>query len=149
MKRERREKVTYTDVFVAFDGEEFSSEAECKKYEESAYAVLKKAYEPLIIGSTTEYGLYGIGSEDCDIDIIKVNNVDELLIVNKYIQFINHDTSTRDLFSVKDIGKETIIEWSYDRDYVYRMPSISEYIENISCALETIIEDYAKEKNNV
>lgn len=51
MKIIKKEVVTksYVEVFIANDGTEFSSESECRKYDESAMGVLRAKYAPMVV----------------------------------------------------------------------------------------------------
>jgi hypothetical protein len=66
-------KKEYVNSYVAIDGSRFNSEAECKKYEESAKMVTYSKYSPSVIFRKSEYEIYGAGSDEYEIDIIKIN----------------------------------------------------------------------------
>ncbi len=70
IQKERVQKSFY-DVYVANDGTEFRDMEECKKYEESAKCVLLVRYREIVVKSSNEYELFGFGSEDCTIDVVK------------------------------------------------------------------------------
>lgn len=76
-------KKEYINQYVANDGTVFSDEKECKKYEESAKAVLKVKYLPLVVKSTNEEELFKCGTDEYSIDIIKVSSDYDIEIVLK------------------------------------------------------------------
>jgi hypothetical protein len=58
--------------YVAIDGTIFKDRAECEKYEESAKMMLYSKYQPLVIHRKSEEELYGTGSCEYEIDIVKI-----------------------------------------------------------------------------
>ena len=80
MKKIQKEIVRkeYVNVFVANDGTEFTDENECKQYDESAKGVLFAKHNARIIKKSDEYSLFGFGSEDNVIDVVKFENESDL-----------------------------------------------------------------------
>lgn len=76
MKKIQKEVVTkrYEDVFIANDGTEFSIKEECEKYENSAKCVLLTRFQPMVIKNSDEWSLFGFGSEDHEIDVVRINS---------------------------------------------------------------------------
>lgn len=88
MKKIQKEIVRkeYVSVFVANDGTEFSDEAECKKYDESAKGVLLAKYQQVVLKESDAYSLFGFGSDEEVIEVVKLNsNEDVDLIVQCYL----------------------------------------------------------------
>jgi len=89
IQKERVEK-KYYNVYVANDGTEFSDEAECKKYEESAYAVLHARYQKLVVNTTNEYDFFSwAGSEDTDVEIVMLSTQNDADVVKQIYVTIN------------------------------------------------------------
>ena len=78
-------KITYT----AIDGTEFINEEECRKYEETAECVLLSKYRPLVIKSTTEYDVFGVGSDDSTLEIVKINKPEDADILLQLYRLYN------------------------------------------------------------
>lgn len=135
MKTITREKqiVEKYEVFVAEDGTEFKEEAECKKYEESAKGVLSAKYHPLIVGTTNEFGIFGTGSEDDAVELVKVvSDADADICMQMYFlfnpyqanKFANGDEDVikrvgevkRCIIEAKVIGEPLIVNRGYDED---------------------------------
>lgn len=70
IQKEIVKKSTVT-IYVANDGTEFSDREECKKYDESALGVLLAKYSQKVIKTSDEFSLFGFGSEDNVIEIIR------------------------------------------------------------------------------
>lgn len=91
MKTERKEiqKIEYVTTYIANDGTEFKSEEECIKYETTARCAIDGMFKSLPMQITNYFG-------DCDpfCDInsdstlyaVKIENVDQLEIVNRWIK---------------------------------------------------------------
>lgn len=85
-------KETITNIvtkYKAADGTVFTTETECKIYEESAECALLARYKNLIIKSDYEWDLFGIGSEDCMIDVVKVNTEDDIKCIMQLLFLYN------------------------------------------------------------
>ena len=74
MKKIRKENVSYYDVFVACDGTEFRDEKECRIYDESAKGVLNAKYKKLVVCYKTEYDLFNVGSDEANVDIVRIKS---------------------------------------------------------------------------
>lgn len=88
MKKIQKEIVRkeYVNVFVANDGTEFSDEAECKKYDESAKGVLLAKYQQVVLKESDAYSLFGFGSDEEVIEVVKLNSEEDVdLIVQCYL----------------------------------------------------------------
>ena len=88
MKKIQKEIVRkeYVSVFVANDGTEFSDEAECKKYDESAKGVLLAKYQQVVLKESDAYSLFGFGSDEEVIEVVKLNSKEDVdLIVQCYL----------------------------------------------------------------
>lgn len=83
------EKTTKIVMYQATDGTQFTTEEECRKYEESAKCALLTRYKPLVIGSITENNLFnGCGSEEYEYDIVKINTEQDVeTIIHLYMLY--------------------------------------------------------------
>ena len=96
MKKERKEIIRreYKDIYIAIDGEEFTSEEECKKYEETATCVINAAFERLAFGNKAynvcEEFCYIFGGEE-DLGCVSITDEHDLHDFNMFLQY--HDAS--------------------------------------------------------
>lgn len=96
MKIVERTKTVETkyEVYIACDGTEFNDADECKQYDKSAYAVLNAKFKELVIGETTEDCLYGTGSCDDVLYIVRVKSEADVDLVLQFEAFFgSSDTS--------------------------------------------------------
>lgn len=64
MKKIQKTRESYYDVFVAYDGTEFTNHDDCLNYEGSARGVIMSKVRRLVVKETNPYAMFGIGSED-------------------------------------------------------------------------------------
>lgn len=76
-----RTKTEYYYVYEASDGTEFTNRDECLKYEGSAKCVLFTKYNEMDIVDTYEEGIFTVGCEDNDYDIVKVSTEKEAELI--------------------------------------------------------------------
>lgn len=91
-------------VWEAIDGTRFSSEAECKKYDESAQAVLLSHYNKLVLNSFDEENLFNCGSSDYMFDVIKFDSEEQIDTVMQLVCFFNYHVA-QDLSKYESIEK--------------------------------------------
>jgi hypothetical protein len=93
MKKITVEKTTKVVMYQATDGTQFTTEEECRKYEESAKCVLLTRYKPLVLNSITENELFkGSGSEEYTYDVVKINNEQDVeTIIHLYMLYHRSD----------------------------------------------------------
>lgn len=130
--------------YEAFDGTRFSSEVECRKYEDSAEGVIKARAEQYLIGETSIYGLLDEGSDECGVDIYNIPDKEAATIIAQYINIVTGDTNT---CVDKYIGKELVIFWNYDRDYAW-FNTLDGIIKNIKNNYKTAIAYTTERKEN-
>lgn len=116
MKTERKEiqKIEYVTTYIANDGTEFKNEEECKKYEATAECVINKMFKGLNLQETLledDYNLTMFYGDD-SIYAVKIENLNQLEIVNKWIRMRSDDSC----FGYPDdvIGTVQIIRETYD-----------------------------------
>lgn len=71
----------YDTSFVANDGTEFTTKEECKKYEESAKCALMARYNLLVIKDSDCFSLFGFGSDEDVIHVVKVESEDDVNLI--------------------------------------------------------------------
>lgn len=117
MKVETREilKKEYINNYIAIDGTRFTTEDECKKYEQSAKMTVYSKYQPLVISRKSEYEIYGTGSDEYEIDIIKIKQSED---IDTLIQLYSLYHPTR---NEKDVlmERENLINWFSDKEIVF------------------------------
>ena len=130
MKELTREiKTTEVYGYKAEDGTYFNTKEECKKYEESAKLVCYGKAKQYLIGESTEYGITEFGCDDIHVDIYTVPDMEAAKIIEQYI--VLETGSKDDVGTVTSrIGKEIILFWNYDKDYVW-VTTLEEYLEVI------------------
>jgi hypothetical protein len=135
MKKITIEKTTKVVMYQATDGTQFTTEEECRKYEESAKCALLTRYKPLVINSILESELFkGSGSEEYEYDVVKINNEQDVeTIIHLYMLYHRSDCyrskddsirekvttayKTRDiLFIGRDSCGDDIFNIDYTRD---------------------------------
>lgn len=89
MKKVEIKETVSKYVWEAIDGTQFSNEAECKKYDNSAEAVLLANYNSLIINSFDEETLFNCGSCDYIIDIIKISSKEQINMIMQLVCLFN------------------------------------------------------------
>ena len=85
MKQVIKEKTVKEYYWEACDGTLFRDKAECKKYDNSAKAVLLSQYNKLIVKEASEYEIFGSGTEDNYVEVIKVNSEHDVDVVMKLL----------------------------------------------------------------
>lgn len=91
MRTERKEiqKIEHATIYIANDGTEFRDEDECRKYENTAECAIKEMFNKLNPQVTYNVGdsnpFYVLGCDD-DLYAVKIENTNQLEIVNKWIR---------------------------------------------------------------
>lgn len=79
---------TYVTKYEANDGTIFTTSEECQKYENSARAALLAKYRELEIKMISEYNLFGVGSEEYYVSIVKLRDESDVdLMTQLYCLF--------------------------------------------------------------
>lgn len=74
MKQIKVEEKYTKFYYEATDGRKFETSEECTKWEKSAKCAGLTKYKDYVVKSVTEYDLYTTGSEEYNIEIVKVPN---------------------------------------------------------------------------
>lgn len=110
MKSIKKERVVYDIVYMATDGTEFTTEEECKKYEQSALCVLLSKYKPLVITTVNEYELLSYGNEDCVVDVVKITTQEDVDLVKQLRYLINP-------YLCNEEENERYAQWNKEANY--------------------------------
>lgn len=79
---------SYITKYEALDGTVFDDSEECKKYEASAKATLLAKYRELEVKMISEYNLFGVGSEEYYLSIVKLKDESDVdLMTQLYCLF--------------------------------------------------------------
>lgn len=89
MKTVKEEKTYTVEVYEAIDGTRFPDKAECEKYEESAKCLLLSKYNKLVIKREIERDIFGCGSEDDYVDIVKILCKEDIDVIMQTLGVIN------------------------------------------------------------
>lgn len=136
-------EITKTSIelrYEAIDGTVFIDHKECELYENSAKCVMLSKYVKLIVKSDTEYNIYGVGSEDYTIDVIKFKSENEIdLIMNLFILYNQY--CSKDYDRVNKIRAELtkafrkqqffFIGRGYEGDTFWPLDSLNNVLEHI------------------
>lgn len=85
MKEVVIEKIVKETRYEAIDGTIFINREECIKYNNTAKAVLLSKYNKLVLKRLTESELLGNGSDECEIEIISINNSEDINTVMQLV----------------------------------------------------------------
>lgn len=89
MKIVKEEKKYTVEVYEAIDGTTFQDKAECEIYERSAKCLLLSKYNKLVIKKDVEYNIFGCGSEDGYVDIVKLHSKKDIDVIMQTLGVIN------------------------------------------------------------
>lgn len=81
MKEIITEKIEKVTMYEAIDGTQFKDKEECKKYESSAFGVINAKYQKLIVKRDYETCILNMGSEDVELEILKVTSIEDADII--------------------------------------------------------------------
>ena len=147
MKKIQKEVVTYKNVWVANDGTEFTTEEECRKYDESAKGVLMAKYAQHLVKESDEDAIFRAGSDERPVEIIFVENhevadilLQLFLLEQPYYKNEDHKESfakiTREVHDA--IGDYMLIGRGYEYDCFWFYGSRKSIIENFEKNFEDL-----------
>lgn len=120
MIEKKKEIKTFETVYVSTDGTEFLDKDECIKYENSAKGVLLGKYSPIVIKSDIEDNLFGLGSGDYEIDIVKIPTKEALDVIEQLVYLYNSYLLNNDYTGdSKDRVSEVCLRAFEKNDYLY------------------------------
>lgn len=151
MKEIKREVTSVVTVYQAADGTEFESKEECKMYDNSARCMLYAKYNQKVIKTKTEFELFGFGSDENTIEVVKLETQADadlitqlFLFENKHMALSeNRDSLNRILVRLNKALAEkdfVFIGRGYEMDSFYYEGSRNEHIEvlNKACQCEEL-----------
>ena len=111
------------DFFRALDGTQFATQEECKAYELDAGGIGDKVRTGML-AKTNEYdmkecmGAYTTGLEEYEVEIYKPKNLEEIEMINNYLDFYNVNIPFRDKLHIDEscIGKYVIMRFDVGRN---------------------------------
>lgn len=115
MKKINKEIKSYETVFVSVDGKEFKTEEDCEAWEKSYKGTMAASWG-LIKKIEINPANLGIpySSDDHECYLIRPRNIDEIALINAYIQATAYDGIVLDS---SYIGKDTALDFGYDHEY--------------------------------
>ena len=114
----KEKKINYT-VYQAIDGTIFEDKEECKKYDNSAQAVLLAKYKSYVINTGTEEEIFGHGSQDYYIDVVRVNDPIIIDTVCQLFVLINTYGSAEDRIKRLNKTRDRLQRALLDDDYIF------------------------------
>ena len=143
-KIQKEEQITKViTLYVSIDGKEFENEEDCKAWEKSYRGTLEMSIKTIKKVNADAYAL-GLCNGSCDDEVwvLKPNNLNEVVLINAYIDCVtgnNGQNLTADM-----IGKGIALNFGYDRDYcdVY---VLEDHIKSIEKAVANLINELDKE----
>lgn len=163
-RTETIEKVVRVE-YVAEDGQVFSSEEECRKYEESALFAVSSKLKKLTSKWTSQTDFNGNSYDEDELEIFDVQTEEDLENLRRYLYLKAmkngaSEKSIKECFTSVDgkrenhvfdsvtIGHEVLVFWSYENDWfwVYKDGSLDGYFSWVRDNYTKIITP--KEDNN-
>ena len=131
------EKTVKETFYEAIDGKTFKTKDECIKYENTAKCVIESKYNTLHHTREIEYNLFGLGSEDCYVDIIRISqDSDKDIILQKCAYYTNNKQMLEKYSKILDtaiIGDYILcFSGSEYEDYFTVMCNYTDYIKNLN-----------------
>lgn len=142
MKIVKVDKIHTIEEYEAIDGTRFPDKAECEIYERSAKCLLLSKYNKLVIKKDFEFNIFGCGSEDGYVDIVKVLCREDIDVIMQTFGIITphmlrgenkerYDRAQDILTRAWDENDLVFIFRGYDNDSFYIEGTLSDRISNI------------------
>ena len=138
MKEISVEQKTYIKKWEAADGTQFNSREDCGKYENSAKCVVLTKYKDFVIKESDEYHLFGVGSEDCQVDIVRVPDEKAIDVIFQVFCFFrdwesdeNKEKARKTITNAFEYNDFLIIDRGYELDNLYIIGTLDDVIEQI------------------
>lgn len=137
MKAIHKEVVSVKTVYQSVDGKEFTTEDACLEWEKSYKGTIEASWRQIKKScvDSTQLGLPW-SSEDYETYLLCPKNLDEIAVINAYIECVTHQTA---LLTAQRVGRPLVLNFGYDRDWcdVYEIP---ELVANILKYHDRIVE---------
>lgn len=138
MKEISVEQKTYIRKWEAKDGTQFNSKEDCEKYEDSAKCVVLAKYKDFVIKESDEYHLFGVGNEDCQVDIVRVPNEKAIDTIFQVFCFFrdwesdeNKEEVRKKIVHAYEYNDFLLIQRGYELDDLYIIGTLDDVIEQI------------------
>lgn len=138
MKEISVEQKTYIKKWEAADGIQFNSREDCEKYEDSAKCVVLAKYKDFVIKESDEYHLFGVGNEDCQVDIVRVPNEKSIDAIFQAFCFFrdwesdeNKEKARKTITNAFEYNDFLIIDRGYELDNFYIIGTLDNIVEKI------------------
>lgn len=138
MKEISVEQKTYIRKWEAIDGTQFNSREDCEKYEDSAKCVVLAKYKDFVIKESDEYHLFGVGNEDCQVDVVRVPNEKAIDVIFQLFCFFcdwdsdeNKERIRKIITHAFEYNDFLLIDRGYELDNLYILGTLSDVIEKI------------------
>lgn len=140
MKEVVKEIVKRETIWEASDGTQFTSKAECEKYENTANCVIRTRYSSLIVKSLREEELFITGSYDSIIEIIKLDDSSDINTVLAMCKLYGYN-STDETVCKKALKNDSyiLINRGYDSENFWIMGTIDDVLQDISNKLSSVV----------
>lgn len=101
---------SYITKYKALDGTVFDSSEECQKYEASAKATLLTKYKELEIKMISEYNLFGVGSEEYHVSVVKLRNESDVDLMTQLYFLFNprYESDSRHIEEARSIFRKAV-----------------------------------------
>lgn len=165
IKKEKTIEEVVRVEYIAGDGQVFSTEDECKKYEESALFAISKQLKRLTEREISQNEIHDDSCVEEIVEIFDIQTEKDLDNLKKYLYlramkngaseeiidscFTSKDGKRKD-FVIENVtvGHEVMIFWTYDEDcfWVYKDGSINGYCEYFKERITKLITPESKEE---
>ena len=116
MEIKQKEIINYKNVYVAVDGMEFTDEAQCRAYENSAKGLLNILLHEMSVCGTTEDEVFNCGSCDNTVTVVIPKTKDDINKIRQFLLVHNCSENHAAGLTEEHIGKIVIITVGYDGD---------------------------------
>lgn len=138
MKEISVEQKTYIKKWKAVDGTQFNSREDCEKYENSAKCVILANYKDFVIKVSSEYDLFGVGNEDCEVDVVRVPDEKAVDVIFQTFCFFrdwasdeNKEEVRKKIVHAYEYNDFLLIQRGYESDDFYIIGTLYSILEQI------------------
>ena len=146
MRINKKEVVTYKNVYISDDGREFEDENSCKEWEKSYKGTLNASWNLIkkVSVDASRIGFPG-GCSDEECYVLRPKDMNEIILLNAYIR--SSTGYNTDILNINHIGKMIVLNFGYDHDYCsyYIVEEIIKEISNYASEVETILDKEIQE----
>ena len=110
---------TKKTVYVAQDGTEFNDPVECKKYDESALAILKARVKKLAIKVTNEDCIFSCGYENQEVWVIIPRTTNDISVIRQLLFIYGYSTEKTPGIDESLINRVLFLFENEDKTYMW------------------------------